>query len=110
MSNCVLISYDIAPPGLYPYEQTEGITRKFPALPTIESQAQAVSAFRTGNHLPRASVAECMEDISIYNCQRLGCHKNYCRPVGVEGTSNLALASSNPIIAPCRGCGGVVSA
>lgn len=104
-----LRSYDASPPGSYPYEQTEGIRKSFAAVPIIESQAAAVSAFRKGNGLPRASLKESLEDIDHYQCRRLGFNRAYCIPCA--GESVVALNTSSPVVAPpCRGCGAPVTA
>lgn len=103
---CRLASYDTVPPGGYLYTQTEGIKREFPSLPTIESQAQAVSAFRAGNGLPRSSVRECLTDIDHFNAARLGCHRRWCVSVDpATGATTTALSQTSPIITPCKGCG-----
>lgn len=99
-----LRSYDQSPPGSYPYEQTEGIRKQFAAVPLIESQAQAVSAFRKGNSLPRASLKESLEDVDRYQCLRLGFNPSYCIPCA--GETVVALNTSSPMVnPPCRGCG-----
>lgn len=106
--SCRLKSYEQPLPGNYPYHQTDGIDRKFPAQPTPEYQAQVVSAFRKGNGLSRSSLKECLEDVDRYQCQRLGNNPVYC--TCSEAQANvLALNASSPIITPCKGCGVVVS-
>lgn len=106
MPSCRLKSYEQPLPGNYPYEQVEGIRRSFPSLPTPESQASAVSAFRKGNGLPRSSFVECLEDVDRYQCQRLGNNRTYCNCSDQKGI--VALNASSPIIAPCKGCGAPV--
>ncbi len=100
-----LRSYDISPPGGYPYVQTEGIRKNFPTVPLIEDQARSVSSFRTNNHLPRASVVESLEDISNFTCTRLGGMAAYCIDSENPG---VALSTASPIISPCKGCGAQV--
>lgn len=109
MSKFRLRSYDVNPPGGFPYEQTIGIYRQFPAVPLIESQAEAVYQFRAGNGLPRASKIEALEDVDCYQCQRLGNPHRFC--VETEpGQAVVSLNASSPIVAPpCRGCGAPVT-
>lgn len=105
--SCRLRSYDISPPGGYPYEQTVGIPRKFPSQPMIEAQAQLVSSFRKANGLPRSSVKESLEDVDQYTCARLGCMPGFCVSVTQQGV--VAMAATAPAIAPpCKGCGAPV--
>lgn len=101
-----LRSFDATPPGGYPYEQTEGIRRKFCSEPMVEAQARIVSNFRKGNGLPRASIIEAMEDISEYTCRRLGGNSAFCVD---SDTPVLALNQSSPIISPCAGCGAPIA-
>lgn len=102
-----LRSYDLNPPGGYPYEQTEGIRKPFPSQPLIEAQAAIVADFRKGNGLPRSDVKQALEDVDHYQCFRLGNNPRWCVPV--DGASILPLNTSSPIIAPCKGCGVVLS-
>jgi hypothetical protein len=107
MSECYrLKSYDVSPPGGYPFQDAGG--RKFPAQPLIEAQAQEVSAWRTRNGKPRASVKECLQDVDHYQCQRLGNMRTFC--IACDGTAAaMALNQSSPIVAPpCNGCGAPV--
>lgn len=103
-----LRSYELSPPGGYPYEQRKGVQRKFPSLPMIEAQAAVVADFRRANGLPRASVMEALEDIDRYTCARLGGMSQWCLPVDQEAQSAVALGISSPIVSPCRGCGAAV--
>ncbi len=95
----VLKRTDICPPGSFPYEQTQGIRRKFEATSDIESQAHLVADFRKANGLERATVSEAAQDIDEYTCQRLGFMKAYCRDT--EGKPY-----SPPVSPPRGGCGG----
>jgi hypothetical protein len=111
MSTCRLRSYDSNPPGNYVYTQTEGIHRKFPAAPLIEAQAVAVSNFRSGNGLPRATVQEALRDVDRYNAHRLGCNPAYCVDIDAKtGAPTGSVNSTHPIFAaPCGGCGAVIT-
>ena len=101
-----LRSYEAPLPGNYPYEQTEGIHRRFAAQPIIEAQAQIVSTFRKANGLPRASIGECLQDVDSYQCQRLGNHPTWCTSCDPNSPRPVAMLPSNPNIAPpCAGCG-----
>ena len=98
-----LRSYDVSPPGRYPYEQTQGIYHFFPATPYPEAQAQAVASFRQANNLPRATQAEALLDIGAYTCQRLGNMPAFC--VNTDNPT-VALNASSPVVdTGCRGCG-----
>ncbi len=96
-----LRSYDVAPPGNYPFEQFDGIYRKFPATPYPEAQAQNILSFRQKNNLPRATLQESLLDLGTYTCQRLGNMSAYC-----INTDN-PVPSNSPMVAQrgCRGCG-----
>ena len=106
MAKCRLRTYDVGPPGNYSYVQTEGIQREFPSLPTIESQAEAVSSFRAANVLPRANLRQCIEDIDHYTAARLGCHRQWTVPIdSVAESTAINLPESHPMITKCAGCG-----
>lgn len=103
-----LRSYDQSPPGGFPYEQTQGIYKKFRAEPLIEAIARNVAAWRQANNLPRSSLRESLEDVDQYQCRRLGNPGNFC--VSCDGnTTAVALNNTSPMIAkPCGGCGAPV--
>lgn len=109
MSTFRLRTYDLAPPGGFPYEQTTGIYRSFPSVPLIEAQAQTVSDFRKGNGLPRASVREALEDVDAYTCARLGNMRGFCTERDPKSPATIALNQSSPIVAPCGGCGAPIT-
>ena len=89
--------------------QTEGIQRSFPALPLIEGLAKDISAFRTGNGLPRPGFKECLEDADRYNAARLGCNRAWCVDIGsATGIQTTAMNPTHPLITPCPGCGAKV--
>lgn len=98
-----LRSYDYSPPGGYCFEENGPPYKKFPCLPTAESQAQAVLDFRIGNSLPRATIQQALRDVDYYQCLRLGFNPKWCVPADVANV--LPLNSTSPIIAPCKGCG-----
>src|SRR5947207_3238839 len=103
-----LKSFDLNPPGNYWYEmQYNGKRKVWPPQPEIAAQATIVSSFRKGNGLRRASVKECLEDISEFTCRRLGNNPSFCTN---SSTPSLALNVSSPIISPCHGCGAPVKA
>lgn len=103
-----LRTYDVSPPGGFPFEQTNGIYKKFPAEPLIEAQARNVASWRGANNLARATVREALEDVDRYTCRRLGGMAGFCAPC--SGEHEVALGSSSPIVAPpCRGCGAPVT-
>lgn len=101
----VLKRTDRVPPGSYPYEQTEGIYRKFEATPDIEAQASLVADFRKGNNLPRATKPEAYQDIVLYTCQRLGNMPQYC--MDTESKAMFVPTTVQPH-GGCGGCGAKV--
>jgi hypothetical protein len=74
----ILKSYQNPLPNNYSYEQTKGIRHRFPASPIIEELVKAVSDFRIANNLPRASLAECLEDVDRYQCATRNNDGRYC--------------------------------
>lgn len=107
MSKFRLRSYEISPPGGYPFEQREGVHRKFPSVPIIEDQARNVAAFRKANGLPRSTITEALSDVDCFQCQRLGNMPSYCVPTDQLNTP-VAIGQTSPIINPCKGCGAPV--
>ncbi len=75
----VLKRTDQVPPGSFPYEQTQGIRRKFEATSDIDAQAHLIADFRKANGLERATVEEAAQDVDVYTCQRLGNMSEFCR-------------------------------
>ncbi len=75
----VLKRTDQVPPGSFPYEQTDGIRKKFEATSDIDAQAHLVADFRLANNLPRATVEQAATDIDTFTCQRLGNMSEFCR-------------------------------
>src|ERR1044071_5844521 len=104
-----LRSYEESPPGGYPYTQRRGIKRNFPSVPVIEEQPRIVADFRAGNGIPRATIAEALEDIDAWTCWRLGNMRQYCVPVDDEARASVALGVSSAIVQPCAGCGAVLT-
>lgn len=103
-----LITYDVSPPGGYPYTQVTGLPHEFPSLPTIESQAEVVSNFRKNNGLPFSSKLEALRHIDCQVCARLGNDPKWCVPVNADGPQQTALGPTHPMVAPCLGCGAVL--
>lgn len=88
----VLKTHSKAPPGGYPYEQREGIRKKFGTTFDILDDARKVADFRKGNNLSRATVALAMEDIDTQTCERIGNDPRYCRNTDqtyIENTPKL---------------------
>lgn len=103
-----LRSYELSPPGGYPYRQSKGIRRDFPSQPLIETQADIVAGFRQANGLPRATKMEALIDIDRYTCARLGGMPNFCIPEDGEAQQAVALGVSSPLLTPCHSCGAPV--
>lgn len=100
----VLKSHLKCPPGSFPYEQTEGINRKFESWPLIEEQARRVADFRKGNGLPRATVPEALQDIDLYTCWRLGNNPRFCYNTD-RSYSDVSPMGQRTATGGCRGCG-----
>lgn len=98
----MLRSYDLSPPGGYPYVQTEGINHSFPSVPYPEFQAQNVASFRQANGLARSTVAEALLDIGEFTCKRLGYMTSFC-----VDTDNPTIAVNTSVMVNrgCKGCG-----
>jgi len=98
-----LKTYGHSPPGNYQYVQTVGHHHVFNASPSIEETAKGVSQFRSANRLPRASLAECLEDIDLFTCARLGNHPDWCW----QSEQTFAQTHSAHIFLrpPCSSCG-----
>jgi hypothetical protein len=106
---CRLRSYDTVIPGGLIYDQPYNGGVKHFAGPLIETLAQAVAGFRSGNNLPRATPKEALIDIDQFNAMRLGCHKKYTVMLDSNNQQQTALNSAiSPTITPCKGCGGHV--
>ena len=99
---CRLKTYEVTPPGGYPYREDDG--RKFAASPMIEDTAKSVASYRAANNRPRASVREALEDVDRYTCQRLGNMPQWCL-CNEHAEGQIALGSSSPIVSGCKGCG-----
>ena len=104
MSQCRLRSYDQSPPGGYCY-----VEPGFPKMcvPVIEDIARGLSAYRKGNGKPRASVAECLQDVDQFQCARLNCDSRFCVSTSTQAGAApvVAINASHPIVSPCIGCG-----
>jgi hypothetical protein len=99
----ILKSYENSLPGNYVYTQTIGIRHTFPSGPVIEELVKLVSAFRIANNLPRASLAETLEDVDTYQCAVQNNNPDYCRDC--EGCFEQARSSHRFFAAPCSSCG-----
>lgn len=107
MSEFRLRTYDVSPPGGYPFHEEGPKPRSFHAEPVIEAQARTLLGYRKGNSLPRASYAECLQDVDRYTCKRLGNNPLFC--VSCESNSTaIAVAANAPGLQPCSGCGAKV--
>lgn len=74
-----LRAYNPFPPGGYVYIQGGPIMHTFPDIGlNIYQQADLVWRYRSANHLERASFPECVQDIDLYTCQRLGGTSRFC--------------------------------
>jgi hypothetical protein len=99
----ILKSYNSAPPGSYHYVQTNEVHHRFKQNPSIEDVAKAVSNFRIGNNLRRASLGESLEDVDTYICGQLDNNPQYCREI--DSTFAEACASHPFFKADCPTCG-----
>jgi hypothetical protein len=100
-----LRSHDGGLPGGFMFKQQgpDGKMQTFPAQPIIEAQAHAVARWRAGNSMARSSIAEALQDVDCYQCQRLGNNPSFCIPANA---ADAATGNSNPYIAPPTGCAG----
>lgn len=97
-----LLSHDKCPPGEFRYEQGfNGRSRKFGSTPLIGELAKKVADFRKGNRLPRASAGEALEDIDLWNCERLGFDPRWCHNTERAFSELIALSPT----AGCATCG-----
>jgi hypothetical protein len=99
----LLKSYNNPLPNNYVYTQTVGISHKFAASPLIEEVAKAVSDFRIANRLPRASLAETLEDVDRYNCAVRKNDERWCWDC--PGTFESARQNHRFVSASCATCG-----
>lgn len=104
-----LITYEVSPPGGFCYVQPEPKGLKFRCEPMLEALAKQVAAYRAGNGLERASYPEALQDVDVFNCQRLGNNPRWCIETQ-SGKPQYALADNAPGLAPpCAGCGAPVN-
>lgn len=98
----ILKSFNNPLPNNYAYTQTEGIRQVFTPSPIIEILVKSVSAFRIANNLPRASLAETLEDVDCYQCAIRNNNRDYCREC-----DNYAKARSEHrfVKTSCETCG-----
>lgn len=75
--------------------------RLFGPSPLIDEPAKGLSAFRRANGIPRASVAECVQDISLYTCQRIGGNPAWCFDSDAPVNNLIPVHASGG----CAGCG-----
>jgi hypothetical protein len=81
------------------YQQTQGISHKFPGSGlSIEQQAKNVLAFRQANKQERATIEEVIQDIDEQTCLRLGCLPQFCYDTDKP-------FSAPPTVAKKGGCG-----
>jgi hypothetical protein len=99
----LLKSYKQPIPGNYFYVQTGTIAHQFAPLPFIEEIAKAVSSFRIANHLPRASLAESLEDVDQFNCAVRNNDPNLC--FWCDGNFESARPQHHFVKKSCESCG-----
>ena len=103
----LLKSYNNPLPNNYGYTQTVGIYHRFATNPIIEEVVKAVSAFRIANHLPRASLAESLEDVDRYQCAVRNNNPEYCWEC--SESFERARANHRFVSASCGTCGTPIS-
>jgi hypothetical protein len=89
-------------PGNYYYVQTEPYF-KTPANPLVEEPAKSLSSFRIANKLPRASLAESLEDVIFFTCARLQNNESYC--FDCDHSFETHYAAHHFIKKNCASCG-----
>lgn len=101
----VLKNYNQPIPNNYFYVQRHGIYQTFAANPIIEEVAKAVSAFRIANKLPRASLAESLEDIDRFNCEVRNNDERWCRKCADETPFEQIRPTHRFVRQSCATCG-----
>lgn len=102
-----LRSFDNPVPGGYQFTEGGSKPRKFRQQPVPEPLAREVAAYRAANGLPRATYPESLQDVSSFQCERLGNNPAYCVSSDIVGNI-IPLAADAPGLAPCKSCGAVV--
>lgn len=99
----VLRAYNPFPPGGFIYEQPYpgGIQPFNNSGFSITQQAAEVLTFRKGNSLPGATMAQVIQDISIYTCIRLGGMTQWC----VDSDAPISTVIGNSSGGTCASCG-----
>lgn len=104
-----LRSYELSPPGGYRYVQPnepDGKGRVFRGEPMIEQLSRNVSNYRKGNGLPRASYAECLEDVDRFMANIiLKSSPTWTVQIDADSPDTIPLLDSAPGLKPCVGCG-----
>lgn len=77
--------------------------KRFGPSPVLAEVAKALSAFRSANRIPRSSVPECFEDVSLYTCARIGGMSTWCVDSGDPAVAQVNAGAVAP--APCATCG-----
>jgi hypothetical protein len=99
----LLKSYENPLPNNYVFTQTTGIVHQFSASPIIDEVVKAVSNFRIANNLPRASLAETLEDVDRFNCAVRNNDERWCW--NCPGTFESVRKNHRFITASCLTCG-----
>jgi hypothetical protein len=105
------------PPGNYYYklllvdgreERFFGVCKGNPACklfgpsPTIDEPANHLRRFRIANNLPRQSLLETTEDISLYTCERINGNPQWC----IDTDQSYGRVNPAPMTPqPCPTCG-----
>ncbi len=100
------MSYDVVPPGGYPFAEGGAKPRRFASQPSIEAQARTVQGYRKGNGLPRTTYAECVADVDHYVATEIlkGSPK-FTVQVSEDLPEAVAMSANAPGMKPCAGCG-----
>jgi hypothetical protein len=102
----LLKSYKQPIPGNYFFVQNGKINHQFAPQPFIEEIAKNVSALRIANRLPRASLAESLEDVDTFNCASRNNDPKYC--FWHEGNFESARSQHPYVKKSCESCGTVL--
>lgn len=93
-----LRSYEINPPGGFCYGPI--------TAPLIEAVARQLQSRRVGNHKPRTSYPECLEDVDIFMANTvLKGDPTYTLEIQDGDPITFPLQQNAPGLVPCRGCG-----
>lgn len=101
MPDCKLIRFSpVINGGFRITEMVHGVAHRIRQFDMGQAANELLNV-RIGNNLPRATYAECVDDISIATCKEFGCDPQHCS----DGTGGIAPVSTSRAGKPCGTCG-----